>query len=157
MLDRNEFTEGSNRTVLIVDDDVDEARSALNTIGKLLPRLRTRAVHCAEDFFYYLQGEHGYSDRAVFPYPDLVLLDLKTAGLDGFDALLWLRRHPPHNKVPVVVLTEECELQLARSARVLGARSFLTKPLRVDGSVNRVQRFREWLNLDDSHAPVDLR
>jgi CheY-like chemotaxis protein len=157
MMDRNQYGEGSSRTILIVDDDVDEARSALNTIGELLPRLRTRAVHSAEDFFFYLQGEHGFSDRAEFPYPNLVLLDLKMAGLDGFDALLWLRRHPPHNELPVVVLTEEGELQLAKSARVLGARSYLTKPLRVDSSWHRVQRLREWLDFDDSRAPVGLR
>jgi CheY-like chemotaxis protein len=152
----NEYREETTGTVLVVDDDVDEARLALHTLRELFPQLCTRTVHSAEDLFFYLQGEHGFSDRSEFPYPNLVLLDLKMAGLDGFDALLWLRRHPPHNDIPVIALTEASEPQLAKSAYLLGARSCLTKPLRVDEFENVIQGFREWLDFDDSRVTADF-
>ena len=118
-------------TVLVVDDDLDDAGLARRTIGKLFPQLGTRAVHSGEELISYLQGKNGFSDRTEFPYPVLLLLDLKMSGLDGFDVLLWLRDHPPHNFIPVIVLTGTGEMELAKRAYALGARSFLTKPLRV--------------------------
>ena len=63
----------------------------------------------------------------AYPYPKLILLDLKMPGMDGFQALSWLRSHPPHSEVLAVVLTGVGERAFATSLQ-LGARSFLTKP-----------------------------
>jgi CheY-like chemotaxis protein len=49
--------------------------------------------------------------------------------MHGFEVLAWLTTHPPHNGVPVVVLTGSGEVVLAQLAHALGAHSFLTKPL----------------------------
>jgi len=116
-------------TVLIVDDNPDDVALTRQTLGKLFPQLRTRVVHSGEDCLAYLQGKNGFADRTEFPYPMLVLLDLRMFGPDGWDVLLWLRDHPPHNYVPVIVLTVSDEMQLVKRAYALGARSFLTKPL----------------------------
>jgi CheY-like chemotaxis protein len=149
--------EKSDGAVLIVDDDVDDAFSTLRTLEELFPQLCMRAVHSAKDLFNYLEGKHGFSDRTEYPYPILVLLDLKMAGQDGFDALIWLRRHPPHHDTPVIALTELGELQLATCACALGACSFLTKPIRVDGSEHLVQIFRQLSEFPATRVAVDSR
>lgn len=133
--------------VLIVDDNEDDARLARRALGKLFPQLCTRSVHSGEEFIAYLQGDDGFSDRMEFPYPILALLDLKMGGLDGFDVLLWLRNHPPHNYLPVIVLTVSGEMSLVKRAYALGARSFLTKPLGANELQNAVNGLQDWLQL----------
>src|SRR5579862_6264025 len=86
----NQHREPTPGTVLIVDDNEDDVVLARRALGKLFPQLCTRAVHSGEEFIAYLQEENGFSDRTEFPYPTLVLLDLKMGGMDGFDVLRWL-------------------------------------------------------------------
>jgi len=75
------------------------------------------------------------------------------SGLDGFDVLLWLRDHPPHNFIPVIVLTGTGEMELAKRAYALGARSFLTKPLRTIELANAVSGLQDWLELTRPPVP----
>ena len=115
--------------MLIVDDDLEDIRFAQQVIATVCPQLRVRDLHSGEELICYLQGEHGYSDRTEFPYPSLILLDLRIPGMHGFLVLGWLRDHPPYNVIPVVVLTASGEVMVAQQAYALGARSFLTKPI----------------------------
>ncbi len=47
---------------------------------------------------------------------------------DGFEVLEWLRTHPSHNKVTVVVLTASMESKDIKRALDLGADLFQVKP-----------------------------
>jgi CheY-like chemotaxis protein len=116
-------------TVLIVDDDLEDIQFAKRVIAAVCPQLQARGLSSGAELICYLQGEHGFSDRTEFPYPMMILLDLRMPGMHGFDVLGWLRDHPPHNLIPVVVLTASGEVLVARQAYQLGARSFLTKPI----------------------------
>ena len=156
-MERDRPWEGRGGTVLIVDDDEDDAHLSLHTIKKLFPRFRALVIHSAEDLFFYLEGNKDFSNRSEYPYPNLVLLALKMAGLDGFDALIWLRRPPPHNDIPVIALMEFGEQQLAKSTCALGARACLTKPLRVEACEKLVQLCRQSLVFPKAHAFVDAR
>jgi CheY-like chemotaxis protein len=124
--------------VLIVDDDVDSIRFAQRIIAAACPQFCTQSVQSGEELICYLRGEHGFSDREAFPYPMLILLDLMMPGMHGFDVLAWLAKNPPHDGVPVVVLTGSGEVQAAQKAYSLGARSFLAKPLSVDEFQNTI-------------------
>jgi len=132
-------------TVLIVDDDLKDIRFTQRVITVVCPQLCTRGVQSGEELICYLQGENGFSDRKEFPYPILVLLDLKMPGMHGFDVLRWLGNHPPHNLIPVVVLTVSGEVPLAQYAYELGARSFLTKPLTANEFKNTISKFKDCL------------
>jgi hypothetical protein len=82
-MERDRPWEVRGGTVLIVDDDEDDAHLSLHTIKKLFPRFRALVIHSAEDLFFYLEGNKDFSNRSEYPYPNLVLLALKMAGLDG--------------------------------------------------------------------------
>ncbi len=58
--------------------------------------------------------------------PDVVLLDIKMAGVDGMTALRRIRaRHPT---LPVVMLTANDDIDLARDTLKLGAFDYVAKP-----------------------------
>jgi putative two-component system response regulator len=71
--------------------------------------------------------------------PDLVLLDLRMPGLDGFEILELLPSVVPEiPDLPVLVLTADLSQEVKRRALASGARDFLTKPFDVDEVVLRI-------------------
>jgi len=76
----------------------------------------------------YLEGTGKYHRRDEFPLPNLVLLDLKLPGMDGFELLEWIRNHPAFKALRVVVLTSSSNISDIKKAYELGANSFLVKP-----------------------------
>jgi CheY-like chemotaxis protein len=131
-------------TVLVVDDNSDDLRFTQRVVAAVCPQLRVRGLQSAEELICYLEGKHGFSDRASYPYPILILLDLSMPGMHGFEALLWLRNHPPHHLLPVVVLTKSGEMLMAQRSYELGASSFLTKPLKGEELKDTMGKFTDW-------------
>src|SRR2546421_5623938 len=56
---------------------------------------------CSSDLIDYLRGEADYADRTRYPFPGLLLLDLKMPKVDGFDVLSWLKTQPELATLPV--------------------------------------------------------
>jgi CheY-like chemotaxis protein len=136
----------TKQCVLLADDDKDEVyllRWAFRHAGlqhKLI------AVPDGAAVIEYLQGTPPFSDRAQFPFPSLLILDLKMPKVNGFNVLAWLRIHPEHRSVPVVVLS--CSVFQSDYQRVveLGAREFLSKPFDIEEMVTLVKGLHaRWL------------
>lgn len=104
------------------------------------------------DAISYLKGEGLYANRAEYPLPELVLLDLKLPGIDGFQVLRWIRQQPSLKALRVVVLTSSDRIQDVNLAYQLGANSFLVKPVDFERFVEISQALKGyWLWL--SRAP----
>lgn len=100
----------------------------------------------------YLKGEGVFRNRAEYPLPELVLLDLKLPGIDGFQVLRWIRQQPEFKALRVVVLTSSDRIQDVNLAYQLGANSFLVKPVDFERFVEISQALKGyWLWL--SKAP----
>ncbi len=114
---------------LLIEDNEDDAllikRAFLQ--ARLLNRLVV--VPRAEEAREYLLGRGQYKDRAEFPMPDLLLLDLTLPDMSGFDFLQWLRAQPGFGKVAVTVVTSSNLQQDKDKALRLGANSYLVKPV----------------------------
>ena len=131
------------------EDDVLLVRKAFQTADM---NCELRVVRDGEEAMAYLAGEGKFQDRAEFPFPDLVLLDLKMPRVDGFEVLRWIREHPRIKNLRVVVLTSSHQLRDVNEAYRLGANSFLVKPLDFENFVETSKALRSyWLVLD--HAP----
>src|SRR5437764_14104574 len=109
-----------------LEDDVLIMRRSLDKAGITNP---VQVVHNGEETIAYLRGEGRFSNRAEFPLPALLLLDLKMPRTDGFEVLAWIREQPTLKTLRVIVLTSSAELRDVNRAYSLGANSFLVKPM----------------------------
>jgi CheY-like chemotaxis protein len=132
--------------VLHVDDDPND--TALLQAATRKANLNV-TLHNVEDFeqtVSYLNGSGVYANRALYPLPTLILLDLKMPRATGFEVLRWIRNHPKLSHVPVIVLSGSELQEDIRRAYVGGANSYLVKPLGFDALVNLIKNIHTvWL------------
>jgi CheY-like chemotaxis protein len=115
-------------TILLAEDDQDDA--LLLTVGLLQAGYRNpiSVVTDGEQAIQYLKGEGSYANRAKFPIPMLMFLDIKMPCIDGFEVLQWIRSRPEWRHLPVIILTSSYYGAEIERAYDIGANSFLTKP-----------------------------
>jgi signal transduction histidine kinase len=126
----------STSTIMVVDDEeaiVVVLRSMLKKAGFQCVVGTTNAER-AREIFQELQ-------------PDLVLLDLRLPGVDGFELLADLRG--TEGFVPVIVLTADTSNEAKRRCLEAGASDFLTKPF---DRVEVLLRIRNLLELQRLQA-----
>ena len=132
-------------TILQVDDDPNDVfllRHAMKNVGVPNP---IHVVNDGQQAVDYLAGTGKFADRGKFPFPCLVLLDLKLAYVMGLDVLRWIRQQCPTPLV-VIVLTASAEDEDIATAYRLGANAFLTKPSEASKLENIVKAIKDfWL------------
>lgn len=134
------------QTVLCVEDSADDL---------VLLKLASRKcgtpfeLQCAEDgekAIAYLSGSGTYGNREEYPFPHLVLLDLRMPRLDGFEVLQWIRANPETQNLPVIVLAGSAFRADMRRAIELGANAYSTKPVKFNELELLVDQIAEvWL------------
>ncbi len=76
--------------------------------------------------------------------PDIVLLDLMMARLDGFGVMQQLQTViPEHDYLPILVLTADVTPEIKHRALALGAKDFVTKPFDIAELSLRIQNLLE--------------
>ena len=103
-------------TVLVADDDADIVR-----VLEMYLRLEGFAVVTARDGPDVLA-------KAVAVRPDLVLLDVRMPGLDGYAVCAQIRADATLAAVPVIMVTANYVAADVAAARRVGADDFLVKP-----------------------------
>lgn len=61
--------------------------------------------------------------------PDLILLDIRMPGMDGYEVLARLKGSESMQSIPVVFLTGETDQQSESHALDMGAQGFVNKPI----------------------------
>jgi len=119
----------TKRFVALVADD-DEADRELMRIAILRAHvpIETREVHNGEQAIAYLRGDEPYANRSDYPFPQLLILDLKMPRMDGFAVLRWLQAHPECSLLPVIMLSGSGLEQDVMEAHRRGVRAYFVKP-----------------------------
>ena len=95
----------------------------------------------------YLEGVGIYSDRHKYPFPGLLLLDLKMPKMSGFEVLAWLQGRSQFNNLPRVVLSGSPLARDMQKAKALGADDYRVKSSDVTHLTKLVHELHaRWLN-----------
>ncbi|HKQ40468.1 MAG TPA: response regulator [Verrucomicrobiae bacterium] len=120
---------GEADTILLAEDNEDH----IHFIKRSFMHARfLNPIQVTRDGFEtiaYLNGDGKFSDRAQYPFPALLLLDLKMLNKDGFEVMEWIRGQNTLPKLQIIALTNSDRIFDVKRAYALGAAGFLTKPM----------------------------
>lgn len=113
--------------ILLVDDDEDLPLLLPHLLKKANVAFSFRVADNGETAVEYLCGRGAYADRAAYPLPRVLLLDLRMPRMNGFQFLEWKRAHPEFESLPVVVWSSSVFVEDKERALALGANAYFDK------------------------------
>lgn len=118
------------RTLLVVDDDPDIRGFLEQALSHQGYRVQTAA------------GGQEALDMVRESPPDLILLDLKMPGMDGYEVIRRLKENEDTRAIPIIVITASPVDKERDKVRVLGmgASQYLVKPLSVQELVAEIKK-----------------
>jgi CheY-like chemotaxis protein len=94
----------------------------------------------------YLAGRGVYGERERYPFPQLLILDIKMPGKDGFEVLEWARGEGGLRSLPIIMWSSNGDQGEVDRAFELGANSYVVKPCDLGELDQMVRSLREyWL------------
>ena len=140
--------------ILLVDDNDMDVELAVAAFEEVESPCRVEVACGGRMALDYLFGVGTYADREARPLPDIVLLDLKMPGVDGFEVLRRVKAAPPLRRIPVIVLTSSKEEGDRATAYDAGANSYLLKPVSFSGFLDVVRKVETyWIELNVPPPP----
>jgi CheY-like chemotaxis protein len=147
----------TDRAILLVEDNEDDVFLMKRALKEAAVTNPLHIVEDGQEAVDFLSGIGSYSDRARYPLPAVVFLDLKLPLKSGHDVLAWIRGQKELASLIVVVLTSSEEPGDVNKSYLLGANSYLVKPPTAEQLLNMAKAFKwYWLqcNKFDKPAPV---
>ena len=85
-----------------------------------------------------MSGEEAL-ESALEAKPQLILLDVKMPGIDGFETLRRLRSAKDTADIPVIFLSAHANVESIEEGKALGAEGYFTKPFQFDEILAKVK------------------
>lgn len=105
-------------TLLYVEDN----QANMKLVEQLLASRSNITMVGAED------AEKGL-ELATSTVPDIILMDINLPGMDGYEALAWLRAHEATSDIPVMALSASAMTRDVEKGLAAGFVCYLTKPI----------------------------
>lgn len=131
--------------ILLVEDDVDDAELTRRAFARSRVANEIEVVRDGAAALERLLGPN------AGPLPSLVLLDLKLPLVDGLEVLERLRAEERTRLLPIVILTSSREALDLERGYLLGANSYIRKPVdfaAFERAVDQIGTY--WLVLNES-------
>ena len=133
-----------NYLILVVeDDDSDffllERAFRKNKIENPIVRVKDGL-----EGLHYLQGSGDYTDRDKFPFPDVIILDLKTPRMSGLELLAWIREHPECRVIPTIIMSSSQQDVDVSRAYELGANTYFVKPTTFEDLIELTKTIQDY-------------
>lgn len=104
------------KKILIVDDTPSNIDILVGFLGE------------EYELFISLDGYQALNILAI-DIPDLILLDIRMPGIDGFETCQQIKQMPLVSKVPIIFLTAETDEESIKNAFISGGVDYIKKPL----------------------------
>lgn len=114
--------------LMVVDDSDSDIFCLKRGFQKAGIEVRIHELSDGQSAIDYLSGSAPFADWAQCPLPNLMILDIRMPGLDGFDVLQWVRAQSGIGAMPIIMLSSSAEAEDVDKAHQWGANSYLVKP-----------------------------
>lgn len=119
------------QTVLLAEDEEDDVFMMRRAVQKMNDPVLLQIAQDGEQAIGYLSGKNQYADRALFPLPTMILLDIKMPRKNGFEVLAWCNGSNALAHIPILMLSSSKGKSDVDKSRELGAWGYLVKPIAV--------------------------
>ena len=119
----------TNKTILLVEDNLDDGELTLRALKKNKIQNEVTIATDGVEALDYLFGKGKYLNRDLSVMPILILLDLKLPKIDGFEVLRQIRTNELTKRIPVVILSSSNQEQDIMNGYNLGVNSYVRKPV----------------------------
>lgn len=133
------------KTILLVEDNPDDEKLTLRAMRQSdIPNI----VVVAHDGAQAIEYVHG-AENSPHRMPALILLDLKLPKVSGLEVLEKLRNDSRTSTLPIVVLSSSDEERDIQQSYLLGANSYIRKPVDFDEFIDSVKQLgMYWLSIN---------
>ena len=124
--------------ILLIEDNLKDAELTIRALRK--SNMNNHLIHLKNgaEALEFLFGTGKYEGRNISNKPTVILLDLKMPKVDGFEVMIQIKVNESTKSIPVVVLTSSKESSDIERAYLLGANSYIVKPVEFDEYMNVV-------------------
>jgi len=118
---------GLSPAFLLAEDNEADVLFLKRAIEQTRTELPLVVVIDGQETIDYLSGRGAYGDRARYPLPSVLLLDLKMPRKSGLEVLEWMKAEGLESP-KVIVMTSSDQPEEVRRAYDLGAVAYIVKP-----------------------------
>ena len=118
--------------ILLVEDDRADREKTLEALRRFGLGYEVRVVTGGQEALDYLLGRGRFHERSRHPLPDLVLLDMSLAPVDGLRVLQRIRENERLRTLPVVMMCSSLEEQERAKVEAVKAQAYAMKPVSAD-------------------------
>src|SRR5918993_1767230 len=124
------------RTILLADDDAEDRAILKEAIEDISKETTLRVAENGEELLDLLDHEYHSGNVAV-----LIILDLNMPRLNGTETLSRLKSNHLYKDIPVVIYSTSINPLEKEKCMLLGAHSYITKPISYKESMETAERF----------------
>jgi CheY-like chemotaxis protein len=115
--------------LLLIEDSDEDVTAMLRGLPREELAIGVHRCTTGDQALNYLYRREEYTDAALAPRPNLILLDLNLPGTDGRALLAVIKDDEDLRAIPVIVLTTSSNPKDIATCYQRGANSYLIKPV----------------------------
>ncbi len=130
--------------ILLVEDNPDDYEAMMRSLKKVNFLNPVRWCRSGQEALDYLYRRADFASETDLAQPDLILLDLNMPGLDGRHVLKVIKGDGALRSIPVVILTTSLDETDIRKCYLMGANTYVQKPVHLDGLTEAIGRLKDY-------------
>jgi len=130
--------------ILLVEDNPADQQLTIRAFkqGKLNTKLYL--ANDGQEALDFLMNLDKFTDKEMFPRPDLILLDINMPRKDGKEVLKEIRGNLDLKIIPVIMLTTSDQEKDIIDSYNLGVNAYISKPVRIADFINVLSKLEEF-------------
>jgi len=118
--------------ILLVEDNANDVELTTRALRRSNLANQMYTVRDGAEAVDFLFGQGEYAGRDSSQFPRVVLLDLNLPKINGLEVLQIIKEDPRTRRIPVVVVSSSRDDPDIERAYLLGANSYVIKPVHFD-------------------------